>query len=90
MFFLQNKCLICGNNLLSGFYDSDGDMLIVPQKGTLLITTEFGLLEVAPNEVRKRHEGAFLPPFILYLSIFFFSLKWIELDSAALGLKCFL
>jgi homogentisate 1,2-dioxygenase len=31
--------------------DADGDMLIVPQQGALLLTTEFGLLDVAPGEV---------------------------------------
>lgn len=34
-----------------GFYNSDGDMMIVPQKGTLYITTEFGKLTVAQNEI---------------------------------------
>ncbi|CAD0202689.1 unnamed protein product [Chrysodeixis includens] len=33
------------------FYSSDGDLLIVPQQGTLKITTEFGLMEVSPNEI---------------------------------------
>ncbi|XP_076269677.1 homogentisate 1,2-dioxygenase isoform X1 [Rhynchophorus ferrugineus] len=33
------------------FYDADGDLLIVPQLGVLLITTEFGKMEVAPNEI---------------------------------------
>ena len=31
------------------FYSSDGDMLIVPQVGNLLITTEFGKIEVEPE-----------------------------------------
>lgn len=35
----------------SAFYSSDGDMLIVPQQGTLRITTEFGIMTVAPNEI---------------------------------------
>lgn len=35
----------------SSFYNSDGDYLIVPQQGTLTITTEFGVMEVAPNEI---------------------------------------
>ncbi|XP_073944957.1 homogentisate 1,2-dioxygenase [Choristoneura fumiferana] len=35
----------------SAFYSSDGDFLIVPQQGTLTITTEFGVMEVAPNEI---------------------------------------
>ncbi|XP_060079473.1 homogentisate 1,2-dioxygenase-like [Ylistrum balloti] len=33
------------------FYDSDGDLLIVPQQGALLITTEFGKMKVNPNEI---------------------------------------
>lgn len=31
--------------------NADGDMLIVPQQGTLRVTTEFGLLDVAPGEI---------------------------------------
>lgn len=33
------------------FYCSDGHLLIVPQKGTILVTTEFGLLRVDPQEI---------------------------------------
>ena len=33
------------------FYNSDGDFLIVPQRGRLDITTEFGCLMVTPNEI---------------------------------------
>lgn len=33
------------------FYSSDGDFLIVPQKGTLYITTELGKLVVEPTEI---------------------------------------
>lgn len=33
------------------FYNSDGDWLIVPQEGALQIITEFGVLEVEPNEI---------------------------------------
>ena len=33
------------------FYSSDGDILIVPQFGTLRITTEFGKLTVASKEI---------------------------------------
>ncbi|KAG8429947.1 hypothetical protein GDO86_018787, partial [Hymenochirus boettgeri] len=32
-------------------YNSDGDFLIVPQKGKLLILTEFGKMLVEPNEI---------------------------------------
>ncbi|XP_013200917.2 homogentisate 1,2-dioxygenase [Amyelois transitella] len=35
----------------SAFYSSDGDFLIVPQQGKLKITTEFGVMEVSPNEI---------------------------------------
>ncbi|KAI8340485.1 homogentisate 1,2-dioxygenase [Chlamydoabsidia padenii] len=35
----------------TAFYNSDGDMLIVPQQNTLDITTEFGKLMVRPNEI---------------------------------------
>ncbi|TRY76764.1 hypothetical protein TCAL_07608 [Tigriopus californicus] len=35
----------------SCFSNADGDFLIVPQKGTLKITTEFGKMEVSPNEI---------------------------------------
>jgi homogentisate 1,2-dioxygenase len=34
-----------------GFYNSDGDFLIVPQKGRLDMRTEFGMLEVFPGEI---------------------------------------
>ncbi|MEV1022658.1 homogentisate 1,2-dioxygenase [Streptomyces sp. NPDC050264] len=33
------------------FSDSDGELLIVPEQGGLLLRTEFGLLAVAPGEV---------------------------------------
>jgi homogentisate 1,2-dioxygenase len=33
------------------FYSSDGDMLIVPQEGTLYVTTELGRLVVEPQEI---------------------------------------
>ncbi len=33
------------------FYDADGELLIVPQVGRLLIATELGVLEVEPQEV---------------------------------------
>ncbi|KAI9029911.1 homogentisate 1,2-dioxygenase [Phycomyces nitens] len=35
----------------TAFYNSDGDYLIVPQKGALDITTEFGPMLVSPNEI---------------------------------------
>jgi homogentisate 1,2-dioxygenase len=33
------------------FYDADGELLIVPQAGTLRVHTELGILDVAPSEV---------------------------------------
>lgn len=39
------------------FYNSDGDMLIVPQKGVLYIKSEFGKLTVAPNEIVVMPQG---------------------------------
>ena len=33
------------------FYDADGELLIVPQQGTLRLFTEMGVLEVAPGEI---------------------------------------
>lgn len=33
------------------FYNSDGEFLIVPQLGTLIFRTEFGILDVKPGEI---------------------------------------
>jgi homogentisate 1,2-dioxygenase len=33
------------------FYDADGELLIVPQQGSLRLATEFGRLDVAPEEI---------------------------------------
>src|SRR6185295_192084 len=33
------------------FYDADGELLIVPQQGRLLLVTEFGPIETAPGEI---------------------------------------
>jgi homogentisate 1,2-dioxygenase len=33
------------------FYDADGEMLIVPQQGTLVLDTELGRLKVEPQEI---------------------------------------
>jgi homogentisate 1,2-dioxygenase len=38
---MANKC----------FYNADGEMLFVPQQGTCLFRTEFGVLEVKPGEI---------------------------------------
>jgi homogentisate 1,2-dioxygenase len=39
------------------FVNSDGEMLLVPQQGRLRITTELGLLDVAPGEVALLPRG---------------------------------
>ncbi|CAH1110085.1 unnamed protein product [Psylliodes chrysocephalus] len=39
------------------FYNSDGDFLIVPQTGQLLIKTEFGKIEVKLNEIAVIQQG---------------------------------
>jgi homogentisate 1,2-dioxygenase len=33
------------------FYDADGELLIVPQQGRLIIRTELGVIEVGPGEI---------------------------------------
>ncbi len=38
-------------------YSADGDFLVVPQLGTLVVTTEFGRLCVAPNEIFVVQQG---------------------------------
>ncbi|MBN9425075.1 MAG: homogentisate 1,2-dioxygenase [Burkholderiales bacterium] len=45
--------LYCANASMDGrfFYDSDGELLIVPQLGRLRLATEFGVLEVEPQEI---------------------------------------
>lgn len=42
----------CNKNMTEKyFYNSDGEMLIVPQRGRLLIKSEFGFIETAPTEI---------------------------------------
>ena len=41
----------------SSFVNSDGDFLIVPQAGSLLVRTEFGRLRVDPNEICVVQQG---------------------------------
>tara|TARA_Y100001934_G_C12314959_1_gene756903 strand:- start:45 stop:1352 length:1308 start_codon:yes stop_codon:yes gene_type:complete len=33
------------------FYNADGELLIVPQKGQITLHTELGILDIAPNEI---------------------------------------
>ncbi|KAK9708506.1 hypothetical protein K7432_009588 [Basidiobolus ranarum] len=44
--YLANKSMVN-----TTFYNSDGDFLIVPQQGRLEIRTEFGYIDVDPNEI---------------------------------------
>jgi len=39
------------------FYDADGELLIVPQHGTLTIRTEFGVIEAEPGEIAVIQRG---------------------------------
>ncbi|HEX3582954.1 MAG TPA: homogentisate 1,2-dioxygenase [Thermoanaerobaculia bacterium] len=39
------------------FYDADGELLIVPQQGSLRIATELGILEVGPGEIAVIQRG---------------------------------
>ena len=42
----------CNESMLNKFfYDADGELLIVPQLGTLRIRTELGTLEIQPGEI---------------------------------------
>jgi homogentisate 1,2-dioxygenase len=33
------------------FYDADGELMFVPQQGSVVVSTEYGVLEVAPGEI---------------------------------------
>mmetsp|Transcript_807 Transcript_807/g.1656 ORF Transcript_807/g.1656 Transcript_807/m.1656 type:complete len:1075 (-) Transcript_807:105-3329(-) len=42
----------CNKDMIDrSFYNSDGDLLVVPELGTLLVQTEFGFLRVKPGEI---------------------------------------
>ena len=48
----------CNANMFQqAMYNSDGDFLIVPQHGVLDISTEFGKMSVAPNEICVIQQG---------------------------------
>lgn len=52
----QTGCAIhlyAANRSMEGrwFYDADAELLLVPQQGRLRLHTEFGLLEIAPQEI---------------------------------------
>ncbi|XP_076818170.1 homogentisate 1,2-dioxygenase-like [Clavelina lepadiformis] len=48
-------CTVSMND--KAIYSSDGDFLIVPQQGTLKVTTEFGIMEVSPGEICVIQQG---------------------------------
>lgn len=50
--YLANKSMV-----KRAFFNSDGDFLIVPQCGTLLITTEFGKMYIEPEEIAVIQQG---------------------------------
>lgn len=39
------------------FYNADGDLLFIPQEGGLRLHTEFGILEIEPNEIAIIYRG---------------------------------
>ncbi len=39
------------------FYNADGDLLILPQEGELILKTEFGAIEIAPKEIAVVQRG---------------------------------
>lgn len=48
----------CNKSMIDrAFYNADGDFLIVPEKGTLFIKTEFGKMVVAQNEICVIQQG---------------------------------
>jgi homogentisate 1,2-dioxygenase len=51
--------LYLANRSMDGraFVNADGEMLVVPQQGRLTVTTELGLLQVAPGEVALLPRG---------------------------------
>jgi len=58
----RNGCVVhvflCNASMENkAFYNSDGDFLIVPQQGSLYITTEFGKMKVDPNEICVIQQG---------------------------------
>lgn len=42
----------CNANMeKTAFFSADGDLMIVPQEGSLLVKTELGLMKVSPQEI---------------------------------------
>jgi len=68
--FVDGLINICGNDVINVyvyaahrsmgdrfFYDADGELLIVPQQGSLRIRTELGIIEVEPGEIAVIQRG---------------------------------
>ena len=49
--------VLCNTSMQRAFVNADGEMLLVPQLGALTITTELGLLHVAPGEIAVLPRG---------------------------------
>ena len=49
--------VLANRSMQRAFVNADGEMLIVPQQGALAITTELGLLQVAPGEIALLPRG---------------------------------
>jgi homogentisate 1,2-dioxygenase len=49
--------VLANRSMQRAFVNADGEMLVVPQQGALTITTELGVLQVAPGEIALLPRG---------------------------------
>jgi homogentisate 1,2-dioxygenase len=49
--------VLANRSMERAFVNADGEMLLVPQQGTLTLTTELGVLQVAPGEIALLPRG---------------------------------
>jgi homogentisate 1,2-dioxygenase len=49
--------ILANRSMQRAFVNADGEMLLVPQQGALAITTELGVLDVAPGEIAVLPRG---------------------------------
>jgi homogentisate 1,2-dioxygenase len=49
--------VLANRSMQRAFVDADGELLVVPQQGRLVITTELGVLDVAPGEIALLPRG---------------------------------
>ena len=54
---LAAHLVLCNRDMQRAFVNADGEMLLVPQQGALKITTELGVLDVAPGEIALLPRG---------------------------------